>query len=214
MIRLQTLGGAALYGDSGEILLGAASQRRTLGLLSILAAAGEGGLSRDKLVGILWPQSSPKRARHSLTQALYAARKAVDCDDLVAASEDVRLNGARISADVGEFEAALAAGDDVTAAALYRGPFLDGFYLASPEFDWWLHNQRTRLEAAAGGLRRLATIRPSDSAVAVRLMQALAAAGDRAEALRHAQDHARLLREQYELEPEPAVVELAAELWE
>ena len=235
MIRLQTLGGAALYGDGGEVLLGAASQRRTLGLLSILAAAGEGGFSRDKLVGILWPQSSPKRARHSLTQALYAARKAVDCDDLFAASEDVRLNGARIETDVGEFAAALAAGDDVTAAALYCGPFLDGFYLASSEFDWWLHNQRTRLEAAmvgalqrlataaeaaedweaaAGCLRRLAAIRLSDSAVAVRLMQALAAGGDRAEALRHAQEHARLLREQYELEPEPAVVALAAELWE
>ena len=235
MIRLHTFGGAVLYAADGGRLLGAGSQRRILALLSVLAASGERGLTRDKIVGILWPDSAPKRARHSLTQAMYAARKAVACDDLFEATEDVRLNAARISSDVGDFEAAFRAGDDAVAATLYRGPFLDGFYLSSSEFDWWLHHQRTRLEeaavvalqrlaagaeaaadweSAAAHLRRLVAIRSSDSAAAIRLMKALAAAGDRAGAIQHAVTHERLLREQYELEPEAEVLALAAELRE
>ena len=235
MIRLQTFGGAVLYAADGERLLGAASQRRILALLSVLAASGERGLTRDKIVGILWPDSAPKRARHSLTQTMYAGRKAVDCDDLFQATEDIRLNPDRISSDVSDFEAAFRSGDDAAAAELYRGAFLDGFYTASSEFDWWLHHQRSRLEEqaatalqrlaasaeqaqdwsrAAARLRQLTAIRQSDSAAALRLMKALAAAGDRAGALQHALVHERLLREQFELEPEEDVLAFAAELRE
>src|SRR5512142_2379959 len=149
MIRLQTFGGAVLFGDDGERLLGAASQRRILALVSVLAASGEGGLTRDKLVGLLWPETAPRRARHSLTQTMYAARRALSCDDLFEATEDIRLNPERISSDVGDFEAALRQGDDASMASLYRGPFLDGFYLPSSEFDWWLHHRRTALEQEA-----------------------------------------------------------------
>ncbi len=235
MIKLHTFGGAILFGDDGRRLLGAASQRRILGLLSVLAASSERGVTRDKIVGILWPDSAPPRARHSLTQTMYAARKALACDDLFEATEDIRLNPARISSDVGAFESAFRSGDDAAAAALYQGPFLDGFYVSSSEYEWWVHHQRTRLEEeavaafqrlvaeaeeraewekAAAYLRRLAAIRPSDSSVAVRLMKALAAAGDRAGAIQHAVMHERVLREQYELEPEPQVLSLAAELRE
>jgi hypothetical protein len=41
MIRLQTFGGAALFGAEGAPILGAASQRRPLGLLAVLAVAGD-----------------------------------------------------------------------------------------------------------------------------------------------------------------------------
>lgn len=235
MIRLQTLGGAAIFEADGAPALGAASHRRTLGLLSVLAVAGDTGASRDKLVGILWPDAAPRRARHSLTQALYAARRALGCDDLFVAGEDVRLNPDRIGSDVAELEAALRAGDDAAAAVLYRGPFLDGFFLSSPEFERWQASQRARLEgevvaalerlaaaaeaegegkAAAERLRRLAELRPSDPQIAARLIQALGAAGDRVAAIRHAQLHAKLLHEEFELEPDPAVMALAEELRE
>jgi DNA-binding SARP family transcriptional activator len=233
MIRLRTFGGAVLYAEDGTPMGGAAARRRTLGLLSVLAVAGDAGLSRDKLVGLFWPDVEARRARHSLTQALYVARRAVGCDDLFEVAEDIRLNARRIWSDVAALEAALQAGDDATVASLYQGPFLDGFYLSSPEFEWWLGNQRKRLEEQAVGAlerlamraeragdwkaavewwRRIAEIRPADSAVAVRLMRVLQELGDRVAALEHAEYHVRLLREQYELEPDPIVLEVAEEL--
>ncbi|MGQ0563041.1 MAG: BTAD domain-containing putative transcriptional regulator, partial [Gemmatimonadota bacterium] len=233
MIWFQTFGGVAVFDEAGNPMLGAASHRRTFGMLAVLAAAGEAGLSRDKLVGIFWPEFEPRRARHSLTQAVYAARKGLACDDVFEISEDIRLNPARIQTDIGQFEAALRTGDDEAALALYRGPFLDGLFLASQEFDNWLAHERIRLEDLAVGalerlaqraeqsgdtrllierLRKLSAIRPSDSAVTLRLMRALAAAGDRAAAIQHAALHARTMRELYEVEPDHEVVDLAEEL--
>ena len=236
MIRLQTLGSVFLAGDSGQPLEGAASQRRTLALLAALAIAGEGGLSRDKIVGLLWPETDSERARHSLTQALYAARRALEADDLFTVNADVRLNRQRLVCDVNELEAALDSGDLERAVALYTGPFLDGFYLSgSPEFEQWSSLQRGRLEArVAEALERLAesaetkgdyrgavewrkrisAIRPLDSGNAVKLMTALVESGDRAGALQHARVHELLLREQVGLEPDVAVLALAKRLRE
>ena len=65
MLTLTTFGGLAL-GASGRELGGAAGQRRPLAVLAILAVAGDGGVSREKLVGILWPDADPERARRRL----------------------------------------------------------------------------------------------------------------------------------------------------
>jgi DNA-binding SARP family transcriptional activator len=234
VLRFQTFGSAFLTGPSGEPIAGAAPQRRTLALLAALAVAGESGASRDKLIGLLWPEVDAERARHSLTQALYTARKSVQVDDLFVVGADIRLNDARITSDVREFESALAAGDLQRAAELYRGPFLDGFFVSgSPEFERWSSAQRERLaNRARDALDRLATaaessgdyrsaiewrkrlsmLFPFDSGVAVKLMTAMAKAGDRAGALQHAQAHATLLRDELDLEPDAVVEALAAKL--
>ena len=52
MFRLRTFGGAALF-DDGRPLDGPAVQRRRIALLALLAVAGEGGMSRDKLLAFL-----------------------------------------------------------------------------------------------------------------------------------------------------------------
>ncbi|HKG94550.1 MAG TPA: BTAD domain-containing putative transcriptional regulator [Gemmatimonadaceae bacterium] len=222
--------------DGGEPLGSATSQRRVVSLLAALAVAGDSGLSRDKLIGLLWPEADAERARHSLTQTLYAARRALRCEDLFVVGADVRLNGARITTDVREFEAAIDVGDLERAVALYRGAFLDGVYVpGAPEFEQWSTAQRAHFEAraadalerlarraegegeprrAAEWWRRLAALRPLDSGVALRLMEALAAAGDRAGALQHARVHEALLREQLGIEPSPAVAELTRVLRE
>jgi DNA-binding SARP family transcriptional activator/TolB-like protein len=234
VLKLRTLGGLYVSDDAGEPLGGAATQRRTLALLAALAVAGDRGLSRDKLVALLWPEVDEDRGRHSLTQALYAARRALDVDDLFLVGGEIRLRRDRCASDVQELEEALDAGDLARAAALYSGPFADGFYLpGSGEFEYWTSEQRARLEdRMAGALDRLATqeeaagrekealacrkrlaaIRPLDAAVAVALMRTLAHAGDRAGALQHAQLHQTLLREQLGLDPDPVVTSLAARL--
>lgn len=236
MLRLQTLGSVFVAADSGEPLGGAAAQRRTLALLAALAIAGEGGLSRDKIVGLLWPETDPERARHSLTQALYAARRSLEADDLFTVNADVRLNRRRLVCDVNELEAALDAGDLERGVALYTGPFLDGFFLSgSPEFEQWSSLQRSRLEGrvaealerlaetaevegdyrrAAEWRKRISAIRPLDSGNTVKLMTALGETGDRAGALQHARVHELLLREQLDLEPDVTVLALAKKLRE
>jgi DNA-binding SARP family transcriptional activator/TolB-like protein len=236
VLRLHTLGSVFVAADSGEPLGGAAAQRRTLALLAALTLAGEGGLSRDKIVGLLWPETDPERARHSLTQALYAARRALQADDLFTVNADVRLNRQRLGCDVSELEAALDAGNLEHAVTLYTGPFLDGFFLSgSPEFEQWSSLHRARLEArVAAALERLAesaetqgdhrhavewrkrisAMRPLDSGNTLKLMMALVETGDRAGALQQARVHELLLREQLDLEPDVAVLTLSRKLRE
>lgn len=234
MLRLLTLGGAAILDE--RVVAGAqssVSQRRTLALLSVLAVCGRAGMSRDKLVAMFWPEADTERGRHALTQALYASRRALRCDDLFLADSDVRINPSRMTSDIAEFELALNT-DDAKAASLYRGPFLDGFFLpGASEYERWVSTQRTRIEdhvvralerlathaggdgdlrQAADWLRRAAAVRPLDSRIARNLMEALVAAGDPGGALQHASIHATLLREELDIEPNESVAELARSL--
>ncbi|HEU4828723.1 MAG TPA: BTAD domain-containing putative transcriptional regulator, partial [Gemmatimonadales bacterium] len=116
------------------------------------------------------------------------------------------------------------------AVRAYLGPFLDGFHLAEcAEFEQWVDGERSRLggrhaaalerlaegseerkewAAAAGWWRRLAVLEPANGRIALRLMLALGAAGDRAGALQHARVHSTLLREEYDAEPDPELMAL------
>ena len=82
MLRLKTFGGLWLEGDEGP-LTGAATQRRRLVLLAALAAAGQRGMSRDAVVGLLWPEVDGTRARAALSQSLYALKRDTGVDELV-----------------------------------------------------------------------------------------------------------------------------------
>ncbi len=233
MIRLKAFGTPTLRCDETPLGPGA-TQRRPLALLALLAVAGERGLSRDKLIGCLWPEREEERARHVLAQTLYALRRALPGAEVVLGTSELRLNPEAIRSDVTEFESALAAGDVEQAAALYTAPFLDGFYLNdAPEFERWAERERVRLaqraraaleraarQAAARGdaqravewWRSLARLDPLDARAALGLMEALAAAGDRAGALQHARVHEVLLREELDVAPDPAVSALAERL--
>ncbi len=214
-LRLRTLGGLAVEGNPPPGP-GAAAQRRPLALLALLAAASERGVSRDKLLACLWPESSQEKARHLLTQTLYALRRDLHAQELFLGSSELRLNPQVVSTDVQEFEAALAQGELERAVALYHGPFLDGFFLSgAPEFERWTDGERARLAqclgracealataatarrdhpAALEWCRRLAALDALNSRYALGLVKALAAAGDRAGALRYARTHEDLLR--------------------
>lgn len=222
-------------GADGVPLGGAAAQRRLLALLTILAAAGKAGASRDRILALLWPEGDPDRSRHALTQSLYHARRNLGADDLIiAAGGDLRLNPERITSDLDELEEGARAGDPARVAAAYQGPFLDGFYLAgAPEFERWASEQRDRLariaadaldalgaaaeakgdhaEAAQWRRRRVA-IDPLDTQATLRLLNTLAAAGDRTGALQHARVHAALVREELDVAPDPAVLSAVARI--
>ena len=149
MLRLKTFGGLWLEADEGP-LTGAATQRRRLVLLAALAAAGQKGMSRDAVVGLLWPEVDEARARAALSQSLYALKRDTGVDELVLGHDVLTLNSGIVWSDVSDFEAAIARGDSEAAANLYSGPFLDGVFISEAvDFEHWLDGIRLRLSQAA-----------------------------------------------------------------
>src|SRR5688572_29092007 len=229
LFSLKLFGGASLEGPAGA-LTGRAAQRHRLALLTLLAASG-GGVTRDKLIAYLWPEADDERGRHLLSNSLYMLRQALGEDALIGAGDVVRLDAASVRCDVRDFEDALGRGELARAIALYTGPFLDGFFLAdAPEFERWATRERERLatayaralESLAEGAEGERDFRSAtewwkaraahdllDSRVALRLMHALEAAGNRAGALHHASVHQRLLQEELGLRLTPEIAELA-----
>jgi DNA-binding SARP family transcriptional activator len=232
VLRIKTLGGLAVTRD-GRSVAGAANQPRRLALLALLARAGDAGVGRERLIALLWPDVDEERARRNLTHALYALRRDLGDEDAIHGAKDLRLDAERIAVDVREFSDALAQGRQAHAVSVYGGPFLDGFHLAGePEFERWADDERQALQhqftgtletlarragdatESAGWWRRLAAVDPLNARCALGLMEALAASGDVAGALRHARVHETLLAEQLELPPDRDVVALAARLRE
>jgi len=229
-LRLRTFGGLAIERE-GNAVSGAGAQRRPLALLAQLAAAGDRGISRAKLVGLLWPDSDEEKARRVLAQTLYSLRRDLGAEELVVGTNDLRLNAEVVATDVGEFGALVEQGELSAAAALYEGPFLDGFYLpGAPEFERWAEETRASLAHRYAGLverladeaskkgtsadevawcRKLAAVDPLSAKHAMRLMEALARAGDRAGALQHARVHEALMRAELDVGPDASVVALA-----
>ena len=145
-LRLRLLGGASLERDDGTPVAGRAAQRHRIAVLALLACAPGPGLSRDKLIGLLWSESDAERARNRLNVSVYELRKALGDDAILSAGDELRLNPDVVSTDTASFDAAMARGDHEAAVALYRGPLLDGFFLDdAPEFERWTDRERARL---------------------------------------------------------------------
>ena len=236
MLRIKCLGQLSVFDAGGHAVAGAAAQPRRLAILALLARAGERGISREKVIGYLWPDSDEERARRLLSQAVYMLRRDLGSEEAIVGTRDLRLGTDVLTSDVAEFEHALAAHDFERAASLYGGPFLDGFYLpGAGEFERWVEDERRGLEhegdtaiekcakaAEARGdhavaviwWRRMAARDPINARIAICLMRALAAAGDRSSAIRHAAIHQALVREELDLPADAAVVRLADELRE
>ncbi len=232
--RLQTLGTLRLVGSADDTVLGDhGHQRRRLALLAVLAASGERGRSRDQLLGLFWPDVSQPRARHSLEQLLYAIRTSLD-GSVFTGVNPLRLNAAFISSDIGDFADALARGELEAAVELYRGPFLEGFYLSDePEFEQWMDVERGGIErsytealerlaksaedakdsaAAARWLQKLIDTDPISSKHAIDLIRALMNAGDHAAALRYAERYEAIVAQELGMSVGPAVAGLVAEV--
>lgn len=233
MLTLQLFGGCALA-SNGEAITGPAAQRRRLALLALLAASPGASVSRDKLTAYFWPDVDRERARHFLADSVFTLRKALGKELLLTPGDDVRINLDVLDTDVVRYERLVEHGAVSDAVVLYRGPFLDGFFVSdAPEFERWAELERDRLarrhtsclermatlDEAAGEWsnaaewwRQVATHDPYSSRVALRMMQALDAAGDTGGALQHARTHETRVREELGLESDPAVVALADQL--
>ena len=232
MFWLQLLGGCALRCD-GEPLSGPAVQPRRLALFA-LAASHRTGLTRDKITACLWPDEDRERARHFLADSLFTIRKSLGRDVFISTSSDIRVNPQSVCTDLWMFEDAFARRDFASAASLYHGPFLDGFFIGdAPEFERWAESERARLANAYGSSlehraeelerdgdydnavewwTRLSLHDPYSSRITVRTMTAQEKSGDAVSAIRHAAKYAKLVHDDLDLAPDPDVLTLAEKL--
>lgn len=154
-------------------------------------------------------------------------RRELGRETVFAVGEGLSLDGEVVWSDVAAFERALDRERPEEAVDLYGGPFLDGFYLdGSGAFERWVEEHRRRLEeryrGALEALAARATVEgdreasvrwwklraaaePTNGRVAVRLMEALVAVGNRAGALEHGREHRALLRQELGVDPPPAL---------
>ncbi|HUQ83010.1 MAG TPA: BTAD domain-containing putative transcriptional regulator [Gemmatimonadaceae bacterium] len=231
MLRLKTLGGWNVTRADGSPR-DLPAQR--VALLALLCAAGERGISRDRAAALLWPDRADDNARHSLGQSLYALRRDADSADVVVGTATLALNPAIVQCDAWLFESAVRAGELERSVAMYDGRFLDGLHLrASAELQQMVDAEAARLAKAFGESvealarraanagdalravewwRRLAAEDPYSSRVARELVRALAYAGDRVAALKAAHVHETLVREEMDVDPDPAFMQYVAEL--
>jgi DNA-binding SARP family transcriptional activator len=232
MIVMQAFGSFDLH-DDGESLHGVLSQPKRAALLAYLVLARPGELQRrDALLALFWPELDQARGRNALSQSLTFLRRGLPDGVLVTrGSEEVGVNAHRVRCDAVEFEAAVAGGRWEEALELYRGPLLEGLHVGgAPEFVRWLDLERERLRELASGAawsgahaslaagalteaerlaQRALRLVPTDESPVRDFIDALAAAGDRAAALRFYEKFVDVLADELEVEPAPETVAVA-----
>jgi DNA-binding SARP family transcriptional activator/dienelactone hydrolase len=233
MYRLILLGGLSLQGPSGP-LTGRIVQRNQLALLALLARTSDPPLTREKTVGLLWPEHPEDRARARLSDAIYVIRKELGEEVVQTVGNTVRLDTDRLWIDAAAFDMAAEAERWAEAVELYGGPFLEGAHVSgSTSFEQWADIERDRLaERFRGALEVLAeeseregawgravswwkqraAEERTNSRVAMRLMRALASAGNVPGALEHARIHEVFLEDELGLPLSADVRALSEEL--
>ena len=150
IIKIQSLGGFEIYINDRVAEL---ATRKARALLVYLAHA-HSPRSRAQVAALLWSRSADEQARASLRQAISGLRKSLpDSPDLFEIEgETLACKTSLLSCDALQFELMAEAGDFddlIQAAALYHGPFLDGFELNEAGFEDWLGIERHRYQDLA-----------------------------------------------------------------
>ncbi len=206
------------------------------GLLVYLALQNDKPIPRELLAALFWPEESETNARNNLRQTLFRLRKLLnDLDEptqpfLLVTRQTVQFNpDSDFALDVQQFLQAVDGGDLATAVTHYHGDLLPGFTCDSLEFESWLRQERetlhtlaleTMLEAGRDYLRngrypqaqtiarQQLSLEPWREQAHRQLMQALALAGDRANALNQFKLCQTVLWEEVRVEPSPETVTL------
>jgi DNA-binding SARP family transcriptional activator len=231
MIEFRSLGGSSIRCDGAECT-GLAAHKQKVALLFYLAV--EGPVARSSLLPLFWPHGEEEKARHSLSQLLYALRQELGEEHFEVVGDQVGLTSDAVAVDLKEFEAAAAAGRWDEVVELYRGPFLDQFHLpGSPEFDEWQTRSRAWVSAlarrafgrviearAAGGdvagalaiASRWVNLEPLEDEAQHALIALLAMSGDRTAALSQFEAYRKRLAADLELEPLEATAALVEQI--
>lgn len=225
-LSLQLFGGFQLKRDARRLAVPAKKAQALLAYLAL--SAGRLG-RRETLTALLWGSVPDRQARQSLRQTVSRVRKvfrSARSPGLVVEGETVSLDPAAIDIDVVAFERLLRKGTPAAlqeAAALYRGPLLEGLHVAEAPFEEWFRAERERLaelaqealvkllrrqlgrgplEAAVHTATRLLALDPLHETVHRTLMRLYVRQGRRAAALRQYQVCVEALRKELGVEPD------------
>src|SRR5690348_3758829 len=122
VLQVRLLGGVAADQDGEQLSLLPPGSR----LLAVLALR-PGPQDRETVAATLWPGAAGPAARANLRTAVWALRKAVGDDALIASRTSVGLRPEAITVDLAEHQRRAAAGDTAAAAALCHGELLPGY---------------------------------------------------------------------------------------
>ena len=142
MSQLLTLGRVRLIAADGTE--SSAAQPKRMALLAYLAvASAKGAVRRDGLLALFWPELGDEEARRALRQGLHYLRR-VAGDVFVGEGDELRVRPGALACDAVELERLLDDGHPAEALDVYRGDFLDGFYVddVASEYEEWV--ERTR----------------------------------------------------------------------
>ncbi|MBV7339944.1 hypothetical protein KFU94_69400 [Chloroflexi bacterium TSY] len=186
---------------------------------------------RSTLSGLFWGDTTDQYARRNLNRTLSNLRQLVG-DHLTITRQTIAFDvESAYWLDLDAFESVDPNPDDmVQAVALYRGDFLEGFYVQdAPEFEQWVLTERARLRelvlhalhtlseyrAAQGDLpqaieaiRQILNVEPWREEAHRQLMLFLAQNGQRSAALTQFETCRQALAEELVVEPDPATIDL------
>jgi DNA-binding SARP family transcriptional activator/tetratricopeptide (TPR) repeat protein len=197
-----------------------------IGRLLAVLALRPGPHDRETVAALLWPGTAGSAARANLRTAVWALRKAVGDDALIASRAAVGLCPEAVTVDLADCRRRAAAGDAAAAATLCHSELLAGYVE-----DWAetaRRQQRTELAetlaaqsaaaerdgdaaAAARWSRLRCELDPLNEAAYADLVRQLAAAGDRAGALVAGREVTARLREELGVQPGPLLRATLAE---
>lgn len=253
-LNISTFGALQVLCD-GQPAVGFGTDKARALLVYLAVEAGRPH-SRETLAGLLWSDQSEESAMHSLRQALFSLRKVLGDDKstlpfLLVQRETVQINPAsQVDLDAARFERELRAAFRHSnhqsglghvdlralqrAVDLYRGHFLDQFYLSgSPLFDEWAvierenyarqvvqalgllaeyHERRGETALARQAAGRLVELQPWDEHAHTLIMRMLAQDGQWSAVQAQYVACRRTLQDQLGLEPSQETEALFADL--
>jgi predicted ATPase/DNA-binding SARP family transcriptional activator len=230
-LDITTFGGLRVAIDHEP--LGSLRSRSAEALLVYLVCQGR-PLPREWLAEFFWPERPSEVSQGNLRVALHRLQKRL-APYLTVTRQTVGLREENLPyLDSADFERLLAGKQLAEALNLYRGDFLEGFYLEnSPAFETWVASERERLrdmavaayqefiskhvargqgDTAIRLARRLLQLEPFHEPTQRVLLRLLAQMGRRQAALEHFESYRKLLGDELGLEPESATLALLEEI--
>ncbi len=231
--RLSLLARFELTGPGGPVDL---PNKKLAGLLAYLACTAPVPQPREKLTTLFWGSHFDTQARQNLRQALFRLRRVLGQDALIGDGEEISLAPGVVDCDAARLEALIREGSRASLAEavdLYKARLLADVAITEEAWTDWVAGERQRLEGLAldamvrsGGIElalshadkalemahRALTINNLREDAHRLILRALAAAGRRAEALKHYQDLVAMLKRELNTEPDAATKSLVAEL--
>jgi DNA-binding SARP family transcriptional activator len=130
-LYLRTLGVSEIETSKGVVTL----STREAALLAYVSRKPLSRATRSELIACFWPTAESGKARHSLSQLLYALRNRVPDIPLIASAEHVVV--VALDTDLLAINREVAAGNKPAALSCYKGRFLSNDDLSSNKLRDW-----------------------------------------------------------------------------